>query len=413
MKPNITPKLNILMLFPLRYESNMLVYPEIGICSYLANFGHEVTWIISSAEAEKIRQFSIDNVSAFAVPYVQYLSESNVMAKVFNKLVDAMRRMRAITRIFGEGRYSLIWVRDDIFDGLTAVYLKKKYGVPFVFNLSDPLEQEWETFKIEGKKPQLLYYLIAKLNALIKIYVLKKADSILLTTRWFEEDLINKGIPKLKLIPYPNGVDTESFAEKDGRDIVRKYDLSYSRVIIYIGTMDKARHLSLLVEAFAKVTKDREKVNLLMVGDGTDRLNMERLAAELGITDEVIFTGQVPQSAVPHFIAVADIGVSPVPPLPFYKVTCPVKMLEYMAMAKPVVANEEIFEHKEILEQSGGGMSVPYTSEAFADAIIELLDNPDKAAEMGQKGRGWLVKNRSYEVLARRLEERCLKLLTR
>ena len=78
---------------------------------------------------------------------------------------------------------------------------------------------------------------------------------------------------------------------------------------------------------------------------------------------------------------------------------------------KPVVANEEIPEHKELLEQSGGGILVPFTPEAFANAIIELLDNPERAQEMGRRGREWVVKNRTYEILARHVEERYLELI--
>lgn len=215
----------------------------------------------------------------------------------------------------------------------------------------------------------------------------------------------------MKLLLYPNGVDTESFTCKDKKNIVEEYHLNHSRVIIYIGTTDKARYLNILIEAFARVREKKEKVKLLMIGEGTDKDNLAKLARELGIEDDVIFTGQVSHSEVPHFIAVADIGVSPVPPLSFYKVTCPVKMLEYMSMAKPVIANSEIFEHKKILEQSGGGILVPFASEAFAEALIEMLDNPERRAEMGRKGKEWIVKNRSYEVLARRLEEGLFELL--
>lgn len=406
-------KLNICMLLPLHYEPNMEVRPQIGIGSYMANFGHKVTWVISSEKTKSIQQFPFNNVYIYTVPYIQYLNESGIFAKIFNKMADAIRRMRSIPGIFREGRYNLIFVRDDIFDGLIAAYLKKKYNVPFVFELSNPLDQEWKTYRLEFKKPKFLYYLIAKFNALITVYILKKADLILPTTRWFEEGLTKKGIPRLNLMPYPNGVDIESFSNKDGKNIVEEYHLSHSKVIIYVGTMGKARYLSLLIEAFARVREERNKVKLLMVGDDNDRENLERLADELGLKDDIIFTGQVPQSEVPHFIAAADIGVSPVPPLPFYQASCPIKLFEYMAMAKPIVANDEIPEHKEVLEESGGGILAPFTPEAFAQAIIELLDNPEKSEEMGRRGREWVVENRSYEVLARRLEERFFELLNK
>ncbi len=87
-------------------------------------------------------------------------------------------------------------------------------------------------------------------------------------------------------------------------------------------------------------------------------------------------------------------------------------MFEYMGGGKPVIANEEILDQKEVVEQSGGGILVPFSAEAFADAIIELLTNPERAAEMGQRGRQWVTENRSYEVLARHIEKRFCELLT-
>jgi glycosyltransferase involved in cell wall biosynthesis len=82
-----------------------------------------------------------------------------------------------------------------------------------------------------------------------------------------------------------------------------------------------------------------------------------------------------------------------------------------MAMEKPVVANSEIFEQREIITESGCGILVPFEAGAFADAIVELLDNQGKASSMGRKGREWLVKNRDYKVLARKVEQRYLQLV--
>ncbi len=390
----------------------MEVRPQIGICSFLSEFGHKVTWIISSATGGA-RQFTLDNISVHAIPYVRYFGESNVFIKIISKVANALRRMYRIPRLFKGGHHNLIFVRDDVFDGLVAACLRKRYDVPFVFELSNPLEQEWAIYKAEAKRPKFLYHLAAWFNAFMQVRIMKKADIVLPTTEWFEDSLVKRGISRLKLMPYPNGVDVKSFIGKDGRDIIEKYHLNGCSVLLYIGTMDKARSLSLLLEAFARVSRDREEVRLLMVGDGNDKDSLERQAIGLGISDGVIFTGHVPQSAVPSFIAAADIAVSPVPPLNFYQVSSPIKLFEYMAMAKPVVANEEIFEQKEVLAQSGGGIAVPFSAEAFAGAIIELLNNREKAVEMGQRGQEWVLKNRSYEVLARRLEERFLKLLTK
>ena len=82
-----------------------------------------------------------------------------------------------------------------------------------------------------------------------------------------------------------------------------------------------------------------------------------------------------------------------------------------MAMSRPVVANEEIPEHHDILSASQAGILVPYTPEAFTQAILTLFNDPQKAAEMGRKGKEWVNNNRSYEVMAREVEAGFLNLL--
>jgi glycosyltransferase involved in cell wall biosynthesis len=369
--------------------------------------------VILSEKHRRNQQFLFKGNHVYAVPHIHYLSESSLLGKIFNLTLSTFREICLILKTFRkcEDRYDLIFVRADVLMGLLAFYIKQRYKIPFVYELVNPLEQEWEGCKIEEKKPKILYYLIAKFNALMGIFIMKKADIVLTTTRWFEKDLAKKGISRLKLLPYPNGVDIESFLNTDGKDVREKYHLANSKIIIYVGTMIKARHLGLLIKAFRKVKKEIEDVKLLMVGEGRDRENLERLAEALGIKDDVIFTGQVAQSEVPNFIAAADVGVSPIPPFSFYKVSSPIKMLEYMALGKPVVANDEIPEQEEIIRESGGGVLVKFEAESFADGIMELIDNPEKAKERGKKGRDWVTKNRSYKILARRLEERYFGLL--
>jgi glycosyltransferase involved in cell wall biosynthesis len=325
--------------------------------------------------------------------------------------------MRFTASIIRQGKYDLILAVCsranvlDVLDVLLAYYLSRRYKIALVFNIDYPLPPAGEVLEIEQRKPKILYYLILKLAQSIITPIARRADLILSVSKWLTEYLVGQGFQEGRIMSLPTGIEIGAYLRQEGGEITARYSLSGSKVIIYVGTLAKARCLNLLLNAFSEVTQERGKVKLLMVGDGSDKEGLQRLAAGLGIEHDVIFTGQVPQSEVPGFIAASDIGVSPVAPLSIYKMSSPIKMLEYMGMAKPVVANEEILDQKEVLEQSGGGILVPFTPEGFANAVIELLDNPAKAAEMGQKGREWVVKNRSFEILARQVEARYLKLL--
>jgi glycosyltransferase involved in cell wall biosynthesis len=347
----------------------------------------------------------------YAIPHVKLLPDSFIFTRAVNLILDWIRRTRFTIRIFEKERYDIICaLSEGVFDELTAAYIKRRYKTSFVFCLLNPLEQGGEDFKIEARKPRFLYYLLAKFDVLATVHAMKRADLVLSTPRFYEEALFKKGIAASKCRPYPSGVDPSFFLNENIGNVRQKYSLGDSKLIVYVGTLDKARCLHVLIQAFSRVKQERRS-KLLIVGDGTDRENLERLAHELGIEEDVVFTGWVPESDLVQCIATADLGVSPVPPLSFYKVSSPIKVLEYLAMAKPVVASEEILDHREILEQSGGGILVPFTPEAFAKAIIYLLDNPQQAAEMGRRGREWVKKNRSYETLGRLLEKYCLEVI--
>ena len=399
-------KINICMLLGLRYGEKMRIVPQIGIASYITNFGHNVTWILSSEKLKEIQETTFYDVHIFVVPY----GYSRGFLKVITKAVYTFRRMRFAFKNFEKEKYNMVFVRDGIFDGLLALHIKKRYKVPFVFEMSNPIEQSWELHKLYSKH-KYFWYFISKIVAHLTMHILHKADLVLPTTNWMKEDFAKKGIESSKMMPYPNGIDTNRFSNANGEEIRKRYYLKDSKVVIYIGTMNKQRHLDVLIQAFSKVREKKENVKLLMVGDGTDKTNLERLVNALGIKDDVIFTAQVYFDEVPNFIAAADIGVATMPPLDFYKHSSPIKMFEYMALGKPVVANEEIPEQKEVIEESGGGILVKFKEESFASGIMELLKNPESAKEMSWKGHEWVVKNRSYETLAHRLEERYFELL--
>jgi glycosyltransferase involved in cell wall biosynthesis len=121
---------------------------------------------------------------------------------------------------------------------------------------------------------------------------------------------------------------------------------------------------------------------------------------ELHIDDIVLFTGNVPYSEVNDYIKIADICLCPIPPIPLYSLSSPTKLFEYMAMRKPIIANKEIIESSNALENSKGGILVNFNEEEFYSAMKKLLENSELRSEIGNRGYDWLSKNRSYEKMA-------------
>ena len=153
------------------------------------------------------------------------------------------------------------------------------------------------------------------------------------------------------------------------------------------------------------VKRKYSRAVLELVGKGDDPLDHELLineARNLGVQESVRFIGFLPMVEGWEYVRKAYVCVSPYFPTPILNSTSPTKLVEYMAMGRPVVANDHP-DQRTVIDESGGGICVPWDESAFAKAIGQLIENPTMAAEMGRKGRKYVEVHRDYPVIADRV----------
>lgn len=372
--------------------------------TYMPSLGHDVVWISSSKNNQNVTKEMYNQVTVYTIPYIY---SQKISTKAFNFFRHYYLKYKVMSQILNDNHFDIIQVRNDVFSALISLCFKKKYDIPFVFQYSFPKK----SFSLQ-KSVSWYSYCFDVLQNRVQFYILKKADLILPISKWMKIELIKQGIPKFKMVPLPMGVNPESFPLNiENSNFKQKYCIDESKLIVYTGNMNKIRSLDVVIRAFSKVIEHKKNLKLLMIGDGNDRSNLEDLCANLRINKHVIFTGNVPYFEVPYYISVADICLSPIKPLDIYKVSSPTKLFEYMVMGKPVIANEEIPEQKEVIEASGAGVLVKFQPQSFADGILELLNDPKSSQVMGENGYKWVIKNRSYECMARQVEAIYLELL--
>ena len=157
---------------------------------------------------------------------------------------------------------------------------------------------------------------------------------------------------------------------------------------------------------FRQPLREIPNVKLLLVGDGPSKDKIERMAEEF--SQNVIFVGLQPQEKIQNYISVADICVY----FPNYNVRKygflgdPIKFYEYMAMEKPVVTTK-IKNFALVLERENCGVLVEPDHEKFADAVVDLIKNPEKARELGINGRKAILENYNWEKSAGMLINTC------
>lgn len=171
----------------------------------------------------------------------------------------------------------------------------------------------------------------------------------------------------------------------------------------YVGVMGKQEGIDLLLQAARHIVKEmgRDDVHFGLVGGGTSLDEMKQMAADLGIADYVTFTGRVPDQALLEMLNTADVCVNPDVANEMNDKSTMNKIMEYMALGKPVVQfdlTEGRFSAQEASLYAAKNDPVD-----MARKIVELLDEPERRARMGEFGRNRVVNELEWEYEAPKL----------
>lgn len=316
--------------------------------------------------------------------------------KIFNEL-----KVFSLARRNG---YQIIQVKDDFLSALPAVIAAKRNRCKFVYWLSYPFpEANIHEAKTGVARYPLLYLFRGHFfKFLLYRIILPAADHVFVQSEQMKKDIASKGIGTAKISPVPMGVDIEKIPYLPS-DFSKSTEKSNRvKTVLYLGTLNKVRRMDFLIRAFALVLDQHPRAKLFLIGGGedpSDELIIKEEMRRLGVSEAVIMTGFLPMRDAWEYVRNADVCVSPFYPTFILNSTSPTKLVEYMAMGKAVVANDHP-EQRLVIEESGGGICVPYQEKIFADAIAYLLTHPEKACEMGKKGRAYVERFRSYDVIA-------------
>jgi len=155
----------------------------------------------------------------------------------------------------------------------------------------------------------------------------------------------------------------------------------------YVGVMGRQEGIDYLLRAAAHIVHDlgRRDVHFGLVGGGTSLEEMRKLAAELGVADYVTFTGRVPDLEMLAMLNTADVCVNPDVANDMNDISTMNKVMEYMALGKPIVQFD--LAEGRFSAQTASLYARRNNAIDFASKIIELLDNPEKRHAMGAYGR--------------------------
>ena len=173
---------------------------------------------------------------------------------------------------------------------------------------------------------------------------------------------------------------------------------------MYHGVFTGNRGLKEAVRSMQLLAKRFPDVILFLLGDGPTKNTLRDMVSDLNLENNVIIHGPVVYTEVPKYVGMCDIGLLPLPPHPYWNNQCPLKLLEYLAMKKPVIVTD-VPGHREILGESA---CCRYLESLAPDSIMQAVEyfylRRDELETLGSVGRSLVSKRYSWEAVATRLD---------
>jgi glycosyltransferase involved in cell wall biosynthesis len=267
-------------------------------------------------------------------------------------------------------------IAEDVECGLFAVLLRLVHRTPFVFDFID----DYAAIIRHDRQP--LRYVLARW---VEVLAPRLARVVVAVDRKKVQFCRRIGVPPRKVRLVPNGYDTGLFRPSAGaRERFPDLDLENSRILLYVGKLNRYYHIDVLIRAAALVAAERPDTLLLLVGEGDDQARLEKLSREAGVEVNIRFCGYRPHGEIPALINLADICLFPLAD------ESALALLEYMACAKPVIAPAGGTSKMEITREQFPEdclIRVDNSPRGFARAILDLLDDAQRARQLGANAR--------------------------
>ena len=291
---------------------------------------------------------------------------------------------------FREEDFDVIHVHHPMMMGETARYLSKRYEVPLVFTYHTRYEQYLHYVGLSGLSrlmPSYLRHCTAPCDLVIAPTPLMK--------EYLEEISVKPPVSVL-----PTGLPMDSFLpdEEKAAQIRRMYLRGRKHLFVSVSRLAKEKNVEFLIRS-VKLIKERRgsDFKLLLVGDGPERKHLQRLAEELGVQEEIVFVGAVPNEEIRNYCHAADLFL-----FASRSETQGIVLIESMAAGTPVLAVRATGTEDVVICGENGYMTNVSEIE-FSEKLMDILEK--KELQILTEGAKKTAENYRSDLIAAKAEK--------
>ncbi|KAB1640834.1 glycosyltransferase family 4 protein [Gulosibacter chungangensis] len=279
-------------------------------------------------------------------------------------------------------------------NALAVGAVARAFGIPWVYEVRGQLADTWASTRglkaLESQR--YLEFSARELDAALA------ADAVVTLGENMKRQLVAGGVDEAKISVCPNAVGSPFIDEPPTKKDARA-KLGLDDELQLVGTVSSIvdyEGLDLLIRAVALLAPEYPQLRARIAGDGVALPGLKVLAEQLGIADRCDFPGRVARSEAIFNHAALDVFVVPRKDLTVTRSVTPMKTVEASAVGRPVVASRLPALEELVVDGETGALFAAEDEHALAQTLRGLLDDPERAAEMGENGREWALSTRTW-----------------
>jgi len=304
-------------------QINGVITSTMNLQKELEKLNHEVYIITTTFPNFKDE----DQEHIIRIPSIPFFKWSEFRIGLFLKHTKTYNKVRALN-------FDIVHTQTEFSMGNFGTYIAKDLNIPSLHTYHTVYEEYTHYISNIGKRP------LKKIARKFSKHYINNFSGIIAPTEKTKNLLISYGV-KNKIYVVPTGINLEKFkkdipdAEMDS--LLKSFNIKKdSFKLIFLGRISKEKNIETLINIMPKIISDNKNIQLIIVGDGPDRLELEEKVKDLGLENNIIFTNRIPNDKVPIYYKLADLFISP-----SKTETQGLTILEAMAAGVPVLVYDD------------------------------------------------------------------------
>ena len=364
----------------------------------LVNTGYSVDVFCLRNEDENKKNYHLNGVNVFTAPLSK--KRASNLRYIFEYLAFFLLTVLFLTRQTQKKRYELIHV-NTLPDFLVyAGLVHKIFGTTIILDMHEVMPEFYMS-----KFGVPMNHILIKLIKWQERVSIRFADQVITINEPIKILLENRNTIKNKITVVMNSVDNSLFSLPESR-INNNSDNKF--IFMYHGTLTRLYGLDIAIRAFSKAAHQMPNANFWMLGEGSERSNLEQLSKDLDINEKVKFLGVHPQQDMVEWLSRCDVGVLPTRQDVFSDLSFSNKLPEYIVMKKPVIVSR-LKTIRYYFSDEALAFFEPHNEEDLAQQMIHIYNIPELRQSLVSKALieyqsiNWKVMQQRYLSLIDRI----------